>query len=193
MTAVAMPKPGVYRSGHTVDVAPPGSRKALFLDRDGVVNINHGYVHTPEQTDWVPGVFDLCRQARDLGFDCIVVTNQAGIARGYYSEGQFLAYTRWIHEQFASKGVPLLATFYCPHHPTAGVGPWMIECECRKPRPGMFLAAGDLFGLSMRDSVMVGDQPSDLEAASAAGVQRAIMVDATKTNPFDKAVLLLSS
>lgn len=167
-----------------------GKRKALFLDRDGVINVNHGYVHTPEQTDWVPGIFEFCRMAQDAGYLLVVVTNQAGIARGYYSEEQFLDYTRWVHEQFESRGVPLLATYYCPHHPDAGVEPWRLDCECRKPQPGMLLAAKARFGLSMQDSVLVGDQPSDLAAAAAAGVPRAIMVDCALESPFDAAKTL---
>jgi D-glycero-D-manno-heptose 1,7-bisphosphate phosphatase len=188
----AVPRPGVYLSGKVVEDSSLKRRKALFLDRDGVINVNHGYVHRPDQTEWVPGVFDFCRQAQEAGFLCVVVTNQAGIARGYYSESTFLDYTRWMHEQFASRGVPLLATFYCPHHPTAGVGQWMVDCECRKPQPGMILAAKELFNLSLPDSILVGDQPSDLEAASAAGVGRAVMIDANSASPFGNAYALLS-
>jgi D-glycero-D-manno-heptose 1,7-bisphosphate phosphatase len=146
------------------------SRKALFLDRDGVINVNHGYVHTAEQTDWVPGIFDLCKVARDAGFNLIVVTNQAGVARGYYDEAALVAYTQWMHQQFREKGVPLLATYYCPHHPEAGVGQWLSDCDCRKPNPGMILAAVEQFGLDLPASAMVGDMPSDRQAARAAGI-----------------------
>jgi len=182
------PVPGVFSTASAA--ATEGERKALFLDRDGVINVNHGYVHTPEQTDWVPGIFEFCGMAQDAGYLLVVVTNQAGIARGYYSEEQFLDYTRWVHEQFASRGVSLLATYYCPHHPDAGVEPWRLDCECRKPHPGMLLAAKARFGLSMQDSVLVGDQPSDLAAAAAAGVPRAIMVDCALESPFDAAKTL---
>ncbi|GLQ48021.1 D,D-heptose 1,7-bisphosphate phosphatase [Dyella lipolytica] len=151
--------------------------KALFLDRDGVINVNHGYVHTPERTDWVPGIFELCSMARDAGYELIVVTNQAGIARGYYSEASYLAYTQWMHDQFRARNIPILATYYCPHHPEAGLGSWRLDCECRKPRPGMILAAAARFELDVASSVMVGDKPSDREAAISAGIGAYFMVE----------------
>src|SRR5690606_1314353 len=89
-----------------------GPHRALFLDRDGVVNVDHGYVHTPGRTEWVPGIFELARAARAAGYVLVVATNQAGIARGYYDEEQFRAYTRWVHARFAEEGAPLLATYY---------------------------------------------------------------------------------
>src|SRR5690606_24836828 len=119
--------------------AAPMPRKALFLDRDGVININHGYVHAPERTDWVPGIFELVADAHARGYLPIVVTNQAGIGRGHYDEAAFLAYTGWVHAQFAQRGAPLLATFWCPHHPDAGIGGYRVACNCRKPEPGMLL------------------------------------------------------
>ena len=150
--------------------AHPAPRKALFLDRDGVININHGYVHTPANTDWVPGIFELVAKAHARGYLPIVVTNQAGIGRGRYDEAAFLEYTAWMHAQFAVRGTPLLATFWCPHHAEAGLGDYRVACECRKPQPGMLLAAAERFGLGMDASWMIGDKPSDLEAAAAAGV-----------------------
>jgi D-glycero-D-manno-heptose 1,7-bisphosphate phosphatase len=147
-------------------------RRALFLDRDGVINVNHGYVHMPEQTDWVPGIFELCAAARDAGYALMVVTNQAGIARGLYSEAEFRTYTDWVHREFDARGVPLLATYFCPHHPEAGVGDYKVACNCRKPRPGMFLAAQADWNVDPARSCIIGDQSSDLQAAAAAQVTR---------------------
>lgn len=146
------------------------AQRALFLDRDGVINRDHGYVHRPEQTDWVPGIFDLCRMARDLGYVLVVVTNQAGIARGYYGEDQFAEYTRWVHAEFSRRGVPLLATYHCPHHPTEGVGELRRDCDCRKPKPGMILRAQREHAIDLAASVLIGDKRSDIDAARAAGV-----------------------
>jgi D-glycero-D-manno-heptose 1,7-bisphosphate phosphatase len=151
----------------------PVPRRALFLDRDGVINLNHGYVHTSERTDWVPGIFDLVAAAHAEGFLSIVVTNQAGIGRGYYSEAQFLGYTAWLHREFAQRGARLLATYWCPHHPHAGQEPYKVACSCRKPQPGMLLAAAEDFALDLPASILVGDSRSDLEAARAAGVGEA--------------------
>ncbi|WP_233843751.1 D-glycero-beta-D-manno-heptose 1,7-bisphosphate 7-phosphatase [Dyella sp. 2HG41-7] len=151
-------------------------KKALFLDRDGVINVNHGYVHTPGQTDWVDGIFQLCRIAQNADYQLVVVTNQAGIARGYYTEAAYLTYTRWMHGQFAERGIRLLATYYCPHHPE-GLGEWRLNCECRKPQPGMILAAADRYDIDLSASVMVGDNVSDLQASQAAGVGAYVMID----------------
>lgn len=145
-------------------------RRALFLDRDGVININHGYVHRPDNTDWVPGIFELVADAHARGHVCIVVTNQAGIGRGLYDEAGFVAYTAWMHTQFATRGTPLLATFWCPHHPEAGIGDYRVDCDCRKPRPGMLLDAIARFDIDPSQSLMVGDKQGDLDAAAAAGV-----------------------
>jgi D-glycero-D-manno-heptose 1,7-bisphosphate phosphatase len=168
--------------------AVPAPRKALFLDRDGVINVNHGYVHAVAQTDWVPGIFEFCATARGAGYALVVVTNQAGIARGYYSEAEFLDYTRWMHREFAERGVDILATFHCPHHPTAGSDDLRCECNCRKPAPGLFLAAIARFGLAAGESVMVGDKESDLLAATKAGVPRGFLVDPGKPEPFVEVV-----
>ncbi len=146
------------------------ARRVLFLDRDGVVNVDHGYVHSRERTDWVPGIFALCERARDAGYDLVVVTNQAGIARGLYTEGDFTAYTAWVHAQFERRGVPLLATYHCPHHPTAGEGELTRECECRKPRPGMILRAAREWNIDLAGSMLVGDKASDVQAGRDAGV-----------------------
>jgi D-glycero-D-manno-heptose 1,7-bisphosphate phosphatase len=151
-------------------VAARVPRQGLLLDRDGVININRGYVHAAENTEWVPGVFELVADAHARGYLPIVVTNQAGIGRGFYDEAAFLDYTAWMHAQFAERGTPLLATFWCPHHPEAGIGAYRVVCECRKPRPGMLLAALARFGIDPARSLMVGDKQGDLDAAAAAGV-----------------------
>lgn len=171
-------------------LAVPGhsSRKALFLDRDGVVNVNLGYVHSARETEWLPGIFELCEAARAAGYLLVVITNQAGIARGRYNEQVFIDYTRWVHAEFASRGTPIAVTFYCPHHPTAGVGLARIDCECRKPRPGMILAAAAALDLELENCIMVGDQLSDMEAARLAGVPRRILLCAADTQASSTAV-----
>jgi len=148
-------------------------RRALFLDRDGVINVDHGYVHRPEDVTWVPGIFDLCRAAVADGFLPVVITNQAGIARGYYTEDTFLAFTRWMHAAFANEGVPLLATYFCPHHPDAGIGPYRVVCGCRKPAAGMLLAALRDFAIDPAESLLVGDKASDMAAARNANIGHA--------------------
>lgn len=146
------------------------ARAALFLDRDGVVNVDHGYVHTEQGTEWVPGVFDLAAAANAAGMVVIVITNQAGIARGFYDESEFRGYTEWVHAEFRRRGAPLLATYFCPHHPDPGNGRIGVDCACRKPAPGMLRAAMADFSIDPSKSLLIGDKPSDVEAAERAGI-----------------------
>lgn len=145
-------------------------RRALLLDKDGVINVNHGYVCTPERTTFIDGIFDLCRTATRRGCLNVVVTNQAGIGRGYYSESDFLAYMDWVRGQFRQRGAQLDAVYYCPHHPLHGLGPYRRDCDCRKPKPGMILAAAHDLQLDLAHSVLLGDSESDIVAGRAAGV-----------------------
>jgi D-glycero-D-manno-heptose 1,7-bisphosphate phosphatase len=146
-------------------------RPALFLDRDGVINADRGYVARPQDFEWLPGIFEAVRTARRLGFAVVVVTNQSGIGRGYYTEQDFAAVTAYMQERLARENAPLDAVYHCPFHPDAVEArfrhpdhPW------RKPRPGMLLAARDDMELDLARSAMVGDRPSDVEAGAAAGV-----------------------
>ena len=170
MSATLVRVPCLDPAADSLLVVALAPRKALFLDRDGVININHGYVHTPADTNWVPGIFELVADAHARRYLPIVVTNQAGIGRGLYDEAGFLEYTAWMHAQFAARGTPLLATFWCPHHPEAGLGDYRVDCDCRKPRPGMLLEAIARFDIDPARSMMVGDKQGDLDAAAAAGV-----------------------
>ena len=137
-----------------------------------MINVDRGYVHAPDQVEWVPGIFALCRDALAGGYLPVVATNQAGIARGLYDERTFLGFTAWMHSEFERRGAPLLATYYCPHHPSAGVAPYRRDCRCRKPGPDMLLRAARAFDLDLAGSALVGDNDSDLQAAAAAGVGR---------------------
>ena len=144
--------------------------KALFLDRDGVINVERNYVSRIEEFEFVPGIFDLCRSAQDAGLVLIIVTNQAGIGRGHYTEDDFQRITAWMLDQFRLRGIRIGRVYHCPFHPTAGIGEYRRESFDRKPNPGMILKAGDDFALNLANSVLVGDKDSDLEAGRAAGV-----------------------
>lgn len=148
-------------------------RKAAFLDRDGVINIDHGYVSRWTDFEFVPGAVDAMRRLAEHGYALVVVTNQSGIARGMYSEADFQALTASMRADLAQRGVPLAGVFHCPHLPGGTVAELARECDCRKPAPGLILQAAEALGLSLPDSVMFGDKLSDMEAASRAGVGRA--------------------
>jgi D-glycero-D-manno-heptose 1,7-bisphosphate phosphatase len=144
--------------------------KALFLDRDGVINIDRGYLHRREEFEFQDGIFDLCRAADARGYLLLVVTNQAGIARGYYSESEFLNLTRWMVDEFTSRDIHICKVYYCPYHPEYGVGQYKVDSPDRKPGPGMLLRAQAEFDLNLPRSVLIGDQLSDIRAAISAGV-----------------------
>ena len=145
-------------------------RPALFLDRDGVINVDHGYVFKQEHFEFVPGIFELCRVARGRGYAVLVVTNQAGIGRGFYTEQDFHALTHWMCGVFAREGAAVDKVYFCPSHPEHGVGGYKVESSFRKPGPGMILQAADEFGIDLSRSVLVGDKQSDIAAGLAAGV-----------------------
>lgn len=145
-------------------------RRALFLDKDGVINVDHGYVCTPERTDFIGGIFELCRTATQRDWLVAVVTNQAGIARGYYTESAFLTYMEWLRGVFAQHGARLDAVYYCPHHPVYGKGEYLRDCACRKPKPGMILTAQRDWNIDLSRSLLLGDSASDRAAGKAAGI-----------------------
>jgi D-glycero-D-manno-heptose 1,7-bisphosphate phosphatase len=146
-----------------------GARKALFLDRDGVINRDAGYVHRPEQVVFTDGIFDFCRAAKALDYLLIVITNQSGIGRGYYSEEDFHHLMRWMQERFAQEHCALDSYYFCPHHPEYGLDHYRQECACRKPKPGMLYQAQDKFNINLSRSTMVGDRWQDVLAGEAAG------------------------
>ena len=151
---------------------PQWRRKpALLLDRDGVLNIDHGYVHRPDQFEWVSGAVAAIKKANDAGVLVIVVTNQAGIARGYYDDAQFDALMRWVNGQLGASGAHLDAWYYCPHHPTQGSTELTRECDCRKPAPGLILRALREWEFDPAAAVLIGDKPGDSTAAAAAGLR----------------------
>ena len=150
--------------------------KALFLDRDGVINEERNYVYRIEDFFFMDGIFELCLCAQDLGYLIIAVTNQAGIARGYYTEADYAALTAWMLDQFSARGISIARVYHCPYHPTAGIGEYRRESFDRKPNPGMLLRAQKDFELDLHDSILVGDKASDIEAALAAGVGRSLLL-----------------
>lgn len=143
----------------------------LFFDRDGVLNVDHGYVHTIESFVWRRGAREALAEAVRRGYQLIVATNQSGIARGYYGLEQMHCLHDWMRRQLELAGAPLAAIYHCPHHPEGTVAPYAVACDCRKPSPGMLLQAIEDWTVDRERSLLFGDKPSDLEAARRAGVR----------------------
>lgn len=145
--------------------------KALFLDRDGVVNIEKNYLYKIDDFELMDGILDVCRQYEANGYLIIIVTNQSGISRGYYTEEDFKRLSEWMVEHFKENGITITYIYHCPHHESIDG-----ECDCRKPEPGMFLEAQRKFDIDMANSVMIGDNERDIEAAIRAGVTTNILL-----------------
>lgn len=164
--------------------------KALFLDRDGVINVDRGYVHRIEDFEFIDGIFELCATARARGFRLVVVTNQAGIGRGYFSEAEFGRLTAWMLDQFSARGIVIDRVYFCPFHPSAGIGAYRRESNDRKPAPGMILKAQAALNLDLSRSILIGDKVSDIEAGRAAGVRHSLQLLADGGEPMGKTGVL---
>lgn len=184
----------VFSDGYFIDIGLPESylqaqeelkpyirNKALFLDRDGVINVDTGYLHKPEECIFVDGVTELLKAAKDRGYLNIVVTNQAGIGRGYYSENEFHSFMHWMN---TSLGNLIDDYFFCPFHPEHGVGVYKHDSWDRKPNPGMFEKAFKKHNISPLRSIMIGDNLSDIEAANKVHVARALLFVPEPKNSF---------
>lgn len=152
------------------------SRPAAFVDRDGVINEERAFVHRPEDFVFLPGATGALRLLQEAGYRLVVVTNQSGIARGLYTEADYLALTAHMRSDLKASGIHLDAVQYCPHLPDAPVARYRMECECRKPKPGMLLEAIEALDIDPPASLLVGDRLSDVQAARAARVGRCYLV-----------------
>ncbi len=160
--------------------------KALFLDRDGIINVDHGYVHKIEDFEFVDGIFELCSLAIAKGYQIFVITNQAGIARGFYDRETFETLSQWMVSAFAKKGITIAKVYYCPHHPSKGINEFVMSCKCRKPEPGMILQAKKEFFVDLATSIFIGDKISDMQAAKNAGIESRILLESCYTEKSSK-------
>jgi D-glycero-D-manno-heptose 1,7-bisphosphate phosphatase len=144
---------------------------ALFLDRDGVINFDHGYVYQIEKFEFIDGIFELVCAANKAGYLVVVVTNQAGIGRGYYTENDFTFITDWMCTQFSQYGAEINAVYFSPYHPEHGIGYYRKETECRKPNPGMIIKAAKENKINLNESILIGDKITDLMAGKRAKVE----------------------
>ena len=143
--------------------------KTIFLDRDGVINKEVGYLNRIEDFIFIDGVFEACLSFKKLDYQIIIISNQSGIARGYFTLFEYEKLTQWILTQFSKQNISILDTYYCPHGPDS-------KCKCRKPKPGMILEAAHKYGIDLSKSWMIGDKESDIKAAKLAGIENTILV-----------------
>lgn len=146
-----------------------GQRKAVFLDRDGTINVEKDYLYRAEDFEFIGGVSEAIKRFNDAGFLVIVVTNQSGVARGYYTPHDVDQLHAYIQDQLMAVGARVDAFYMCPHHPTQGQGAYLTECDCRKGSPGMLLQAAGEYNIDLSVSWIVGDKLADVEAGVRAG------------------------
>jgi D-glycero-D-manno-heptose 1,7-bisphosphate phosphatase len=135
--------------------------KAVFLDRDGIINEDREYPHNPADIVFIPAIFDFCRIALEKGYILVVVTNQAGVAKGYFTEDDVQALHEWMSGQFRDRGITISGFYYCPFHDKGVTEQYRKVSFCRKPKPGMFLNASKDLDIDLSRSVMIGDKQSD--------------------------------
>lgn len=163
--------------------------KALFLDRDGVINVEKNYVYKIEDFEFVEGIFEVLKYFQDKGYLLIVITNQAGIGRGYYTEEDFHVLNNWMLEEFKKKEIHITKVYYCPYHPEHGIGEYKRDSLDRKPNSGMILQAQKEFNIDLSASILVGDKESDVEAGLRAGIVSNILIrDLEKFRDVNKVI-----
>ena len=150
--------------------------KAAFIDRDGVINKDKHYLYKISEFEFTDHCIDALRNIIDAGYRIIIVTNQSGIGRGYYSEADYHQLTNWYLNELKMQQIEITAVFFCPHHPHAPLVRYRKQCDCRKPRPGMILDAARQYNVDLSKSVMIGDKITDIQAGQAAGVKNTILV-----------------
>ena len=153
-----------------------GKRRAVFLDRDGTINVEKDYLHKTEDFEFIPGAPEAIKQLKDAGFLIIVVSNQSGIGRGYFDEQAVEVLHRHIQSELTAYGTSIDAFYFCPHHPEKGVGDYKVDCGCRKGAPGMLLQAAKEHDIALQQSFMIGDKLVDIEAGERAGCESILVL-----------------
>ena len=143
--------------------------KTIFLDRDGVINKEVGYLHKIEDFIFIDGVFEACLSFKKLDYQIIIISNQSGIARGYFTLFEYEKLTKWMLTQFSKQNISILDVFFCPHGPKS-------KCSCRKPKPGMLVDAQNQYNIDLEKSWMIGDKETDIKAANLAGINNTILL-----------------
>ena len=171
----------------------PSGELALFLDRDGVINKEVNYLYKIDDFEFLNGIFDLCKTAVEHNYRIIVVTNQSGIARSYYSEKDLEKLTKWMFGKFAEHGIEISRVYACPHLVNADSEPYRRDCHARKPNPGMLLQAQKDFNLNLSKCILIGDKERDMEAGLRAGINKLILLNENTPKNLDPKITVISS
>ncbi len=145
--------------------------RAVFLDRDGTINKDVGYLHEKDKFEYIEGAVEGLKALQDMGYVLVIVTNQSGIARDLFTEDDYLEFQSWIEDDLRSNGITIVGSYYCPHHPEAIVSKYRVECDCRKPKTGLFWRAASELNIDMDNSFAVGDKMRDLAIVNESGVK----------------------
>jgi len=148
----------------------------LFLDRDGTINVERGYSSDPDSIELIPGSAEAIRKANEAGLKVFIVTNQSGVARGFYREEDVVAMNKRLLDVLREAGARIDAVYYCPHHPDTGTPPYRIVCSCRKPKTGMLQQAGNEYGIDLASSFVVGDKCTDVQTGRNAGCKSVLVL-----------------
>ena len=149
--------------------------KAVFLDRDGTIIEDVGYLSSPEQIKFIPGSIESIKSLNQSGFKVIVISNQSGVARGHFSEDMLQTIDKIVHRGLLHGGAHVDAHYYCPHHPQHGVYPYKQECDCRKPNTGLIKQATEQFKIDLNSSFMIGDKATDIELGKKSGIRTVLV------------------
>lgn len=151
-------------------------KKVIFLDRDGTINIEKSYLHKWEDFEFEKNAIEGLKKLKNLGYEFIVVTNQSGIGRGYYTEEDLISLNNQMVKKLKEYDIEILECFYCPHHPEKGIEKYKVQCNCRKPNPGMLLEGIKKYNVDINNSYMIGDKKGDLEAGKKAGLKSILVL-----------------
>lgn len=166
----------LYEIFKDLKLAMVGTRRAVFLDRDGTINVEKHYLHKVEDFEFIPGASEAIKRLKEAGFVVVVVSNQAGVARGFFDEQAVELLHRHMQAELAKIGTSIDAFYFCPHHPEEGLGRYKVACDCRKGEPGMLLQAAEDLGIDLHRSFMVGDKVADIEAGRRAGCESVLVL-----------------
>ena len=147
------------------------SKPAIFFDRDGVLNVDVGYLYKIEDFQWIDGAIEAIKYFNDKDYYVFVITNQSGVARGYYREDDIHKLHQWMNEDLYKYSAHIDEFFYCPHHVKGIIKDYSFDCECRKPKIGMIKKALDKYDIIFKESLLIGDKDSDIECAENAGIK----------------------